>query len=149
EYQRRISFEMRSPVMGGTLRPSSATMNAVVSTEPVKPADGEKLFRDAELALGRKDLAMAEHFCRKALEAVPDDPRYGALLAWVEVMLLDPKEPAEIAALIARLDTIIRNDASCYRAFFCRGLLRKRTGDDEHAFRDFRRVIALDPHNVE
>jgi hypothetical protein len=47
------------------------------------------------------------------------------------------------------LDRAIAISERCERAFFWRGMLKKRLGKAESAYNDFRRAVDLNPRNID
>jgi len=106
-------------------------------------------FQKAEVCLRRNDLAHAEVLCRKAHEADPTQSDYLAMLAWLHAQKPDSQSPGKTAECIQMLDRAISINARCERAYFWRGLLQKRLGKADSAFRDFRRAAELNPRNID
>ena len=106
-------------------------------------------FQKAEVLFKRSDLAQAEAFCRKAVEADPTQADYHAFLAWLLALKPENQSPERTAECIAMLDASIGLSAKCERAFFSRGMLYKRLGKNDVAFVDFRRAAELNPRNID
>ncbi len=103
-------------------------------------------FRMAETALQRSDLVTAERLAKKAALADPDQPEYGALLAWILAM---SGRPGVIESSISRLNAILKEDTTCETALLYRGKLFKRADRKADALRDFDAVLQVNPKNRE
>ena len=106
-------------------------------------------FQKAEVCFKRNDLAQAELFCRKALKADPTQPDYHAMLAWLISLKPENQSPEKAAECIQMLDKAISMSDRCEKALFWRGMLNKRVGKIELAYRDFRKAVELNPHNID
>jgi cytochrome c-type biogenesis protein CcmH/NrfG len=100
----------------------------------------------AETALQRSDLVTAERLAKKAALADPDQPEYGALLAWILAM---SGRPGVIESSISRLNAILQEDTTCETALLYRGKLFKRADRKTEAVRDFESVLEVNPKNRE
>jgi len=103
-------------------------------------------FRLAEAALDRNENVLAEELGRKALAAEPNNPDYGALVAWAGA-LSGSKDAIPLA--IAKLNVILKDDALCARALLYRGRLYKRAKRTAEALRDFSSVLDINPKHAE
>ena len=106
-------------------------------------------FQKAEVCFKRNDLVQAETFCRKALKADATQPDYHALLAWLISIKRESQTPEKLTECIQMLDRAVSMSDRCERAFFWRGMLNKRIGKPETAYRDFRKAVDLNPHNID
>ena len=106
-------------------------------------------FQKAEVCFKRNDLAMAETFCRKALKADATQPDYHALLAWLISIKRESQTPEKLTECIQMLDKAVSMSDRCERAYFWRGMLNKRIGKPETAYRDFRKAVELNPRNID
>ncbi len=106
-------------------------------------------FQKAEICFKRHDLAQAETLCRKALKADETQPDYHAMLAWLISVKPENQTPEKAAECIQMLDRAIAMSDRCEKAFFWRGMLNKRVGKIEAAYRDFRRTVELNAHNID
>ncbi len=106
-------------------------------------------FQKAEVCFKRNDLAQAEGLCRKALKADPTQADYHAMLAWLISLKPENAAPAKAAESIQMLDKALSMNDRCEKAFFWRGMLNKRVGKAEAAYRDFRKAVDLNPHNID
>jgi curved DNA-binding protein CbpA len=132
---------MRLLTEGGATPKDQETIASVV--------EAATSFQKAEIFLKRGDVVQAEAFCRRATKLDPKQADYHALLAWLEGMKPDSQGPTQTKALIARLTEAIAVNANCERAFFYRGLLYKRIGEESAAIKDFRNAAELNPRNVD
>ncbi|HEX4447476.1 MAG TPA: DnaJ domain-containing protein [Polyangiaceae bacterium] len=106
-------------------------------------------FQKAEVCFKRNDLVQAEALCRKALKADATQPDYHALLAWLVSIKRENQTPEKLIECIQMLDRAVSMSDRCERAFFWRGMLNKRIGKPETAYRDFRKAVDLNPHNID
>ncbi len=104
-------------------------------------------FQKAEVLFKRNDLAQAETFCRKALKADPTQADYHAMLAWLLSLKRENQDKATES--IQMLDKALSMNDRCEKAYFWRGMLNKRVGKAESAYRDFRKAVDLNPHNID
>jgi curved DNA-binding protein CbpA len=105
-------------------------------------------FKKAEACFKRNDLVSAEEFCRRALAGDATQADYHAMLAWL-ISLKPENQPQEILGSIRMLSKAIAMSERCERAFFWRGMLYKRIGKLEAAYRDFREAVELNPNNID
>jgi curved DNA-binding protein CbpA len=117
--------------------------------------DAAAAFQRAEV-LQKTDLAGAEVYARRAVDADPGEPSYMTLLAWIQAQqrpippTLDEGKTSPIYDdLIAQLDAVIKKEPSYERAIFYRAVLLKRSGRTEMAMKDFTRAAALNPKNID
>ncbi len=110
--------------------------------------DREELLRQVELALRHRDFAFAEGTARALLESDPNDAEALALVAWALCFAGDGPDEARSAAR-HMLDRAVALDRGADRAFYFRGLLRKKSGDAEGAYRDFVRAVQANPKHVD
>jgi tetratricopeptide (TPR) repeat protein len=106
-------------------------------------------FQKAEVCLRRSDYAQAEVLCRKALEADGTQPDYLAMLAWLLALKPENQTADKTKDSIAMLDRAIAMSGRSEKAFFWRGMLNKRLGRTELAFRDFKTSAELNPRNID
>ena len=106
-------------------------------------------FQKAEVCFKRNDLAQAEALARKALKADPTQADYHAMLGWLIALKAENQTPAKSAESIQMLDRAISMNDRCEKAYFWRGMLNKRVGRAEAAYRDFRKAVDLNPHNID
>jgi len=106
-------------------------------------------FQKAEVFLRKNDLAQCEEYARKAAHGDPTQANYLALLAWVEALRPENQTKEATEAKIRMLDKAISLNEMCERAFFYRGLLHKRLDRPQHALRDFKAAVDLNPRNLD
>jgi hypothetical protein len=106
-------------------------------------------FQKAEVCLRRSDYAQAEVLCRKALEADGTQPDYLAMLAWLLALKPENQTPEKTKDSIAMLDRAVAMSSRSEKAYFWRGMLNKRLGRAELAFRDFKTAAELNPRNID
>jgi DnaJ-domain-containing protein 1 len=115
--------------------------------------DAGLLFQKGEIMLKKGDYMQAEHLVQQAATADPDQPEYQALLAWIQAHRLgapaDDKRSGHYRAQIAMLNKVIERDNDYAQAIYYRGELYKRQGDTDAAIKDFRKVMSLDPKNID
>jgi curved DNA-binding protein CbpA len=114
-----------------------------------KAVEAATNFQKAEVFFKRSDLAQAEAFCRKAVEADPTQADYHAFAAWLAALKPENQSPGKTLECVAILDRAIALSDRCERAFFWRGMLHKRLGKPIAAFKDFRRAAELNPRNID
>jgi hypothetical protein len=120
--------------------------NAAATTIASKPR--EEVLRDIEQAIAKREFLVAEQVARHLIDLDSDDADAHALAAWAST---DAGEAAEevIRAALPRFDKAVHTDAYCERAHFYRGVVYKRLGSSAAAFRDFHRVIQINPKHVD
>jgi tetratricopeptide (TPR) repeat protein len=106
-------------------------------------------FQKAEVCFRRNDYVQAEAFCRKAIEADPTQPDYLAVLGWLTALKPENQSVDKMRDALQMLDRAIGMSAKCDKAYFWRAQLYKRMGKPDAALRDFRRVIELNPRNID
>ena len=106
-------------------------------------------FQKAEVCFKRNDLTQAETLCRKALKADPTQAEYHAMLAWLISLKRENQTPEKAVESIHMLDKAISMNDRCEKAYFWRGMLNKRVGKPEAAYRDFRKAVDLNEHNID
>jgi curved DNA-binding protein CbpA len=117
--------------------------------------DSALLFQKGEVVFRKGSYEQAAEMVRKAADADPDQPEYRALLAWIEAHCLgQPPEGADdrrhfYRDQIKMLDVVIKQEPEYERALFYRGSLLKRSGFAEAALKDFRKVVQLNPRNID
>lgn len=117
--------------------------------------DSALLFQKGEVVFRKGSYDQAAEMVRKAADADPDQPEYRALLAWIEAHCLgQPPEDADdrrhfYRDQIKMLDVVIQQEPEYERALFYRGSLLKRSGYAEAALKDFRKVVQLNPRNID
>jgi curved DNA-binding protein CbpA len=118
--------------------------------------DSAVAFQKAEILFRRGKLDEAEHLLRRAAATDPGQPEYQALLAWVQAQRKGtPPELKEGAKSnfyrdeIRLLNDVVDREPNFERALFYRAELLKRSGFGDRAQRDYRRVVRLNPRNID
>jgi len=114
-----------------------------------KVLDAAREFQKAEIRFKRNDLVEAEALCRHALEADPTQPDYHAMLAWLIALKPESQSAERTLDCIKMLDRAVAMSARCERAFFSRAMLYKRLGKADLAAKDFKKVVDLNPRNID
>jgi tetratricopeptide (TPR) repeat protein len=114
-----------------------------------KVVEAATAFQKAEVCFRRNDLVQAETLCRKALDLDPTQPDYHALLAWLIALKPESQTVEKTKASIQILERAIGMSERCEKAFFYRAMLYKRLGKGDAAVRDFKRVVNLNPRNID
>ena len=76
------------------------------------------------------------------------------MLAWIQAHVVgappdDHSRKAHYKRQIALLNEVIASDKNFAKALYYRGELLKRSGDEDRAYKDFRKVMSLDPRNID
>jgi tetratricopeptide (TPR) repeat protein len=103
-------------------------------------------FQRAEICWKRRDLASARKYVDKALAADPGQSDYIALYVAIEAA---QRTTGQVDDLIAMLDLAIKKNEHCERAYFTRGMLKRRLGQSDPAIADFRVAAELNPQNLD
>jgi tetratricopeptide (TPR) repeat protein len=106
-------------------------------------------FQKAEVCLRRNDLVQAEQLARAAHDADPQQADYLALVAWLESMKPENVGTDATERRIAMLFQALKLNAKCERAYFYRGMLFKRLGNEKAAYKDFKDAVELNPRNID
>jgi tetratricopeptide (TPR) repeat protein len=106
-------------------------------------------FKKAEAFFRRNDFLRAEDLCRRALAGDATQADYHAMLAWLVSLKPENQSPEKVMRSIRMLDKAIAMSEQCERAFFWRGMLYKRLGRPEAAYRDFHEAVELNPDNID
>jgi tetratricopeptide (TPR) repeat protein len=106
-------------------------------------------FQKAEVCFKRNDLAQAESWCRKAVDADPTQAGYHALLAWLMALKPEYQSPEKTAECVKMLDRALSLNKKSEQAHYWRGMLNKRLGKNEAALKDFKVVTELYPRNID
>jgi hypothetical protein len=102
-------------------------------------------FRKAEALLSHGNLARAEAEARFALENEPGQGEYVALCAWIDVL----KPAADSSQILLELKRALRLAENNLKVHWYRGLVLQHLGRHEHALREFRSVLELDPRHLD
>ncbi len=106
-------------------------------------------FKKAEIHFKQNDFVRAEELCRRALAGDPTQADYLAMLAWIISLGPENHTSEKAVASIRMLDKAISMNDQCERAFYWRGMLHKRIGKVDAAYRDFHEAVDLNPHNID
>ncbi len=106
-------------------------------------------FQKAEVCLRRNDLVQAEELARAAYDADPAQADYIALVAWLESAKPENLGTDATEKRVAMLDRALKLNAKCERAYFYRGMLFKRLGNEKGAYKDFKQAVDLNPRNID
>jgi hypothetical protein len=115
----------------------------------VKVVAATEDFKKAEVCFKRNDFVQAEEHCRRALAGDATQADYHAMLAWLLSLKPENQAHEKAVASIRMLDKAIGMSDQCERAFFWRGMLYKRIGKIETAYRDFAVAVDLNPDNID
>ncbi|MGH7293360.1 MAG: hypothetical protein ACRELB_00435 [Polyangiaceae bacterium] len=114
-----------------------------------KVIDAAQQFQKAEVCFKRNDLGQAEDYCRKAVLGDPTQPDYLALLAWLEALKPEHQSSEKTLESIRQLDRAAGMGGRSEKAFYWRVMLYKRLGKIDLATKDFKRVVELNPRNID
>lgn len=143
---KRSEYEETVKQGGGTARDRELVERVI---------DSALLFQKGEVMFRKGSYKQSEEMVKRAVDADPDQPEYRALLAWIQAHCLgQPPEGADdrrhfYRDQIKMLDVVIKQEADYERALFYRGQLLKRSGFEEAALKDFRKVVQLNPRNID
>ena len=107
--------------------------------------DAASAFQRAEILLKKKDLKGAFEQAKLAYEGDPTQADHAALYAWVK----GQQRSEGFDDLIKMLYAAIKADGANIRAFWYRGQLYKKAGEEQKAIRDFKKIIQLKPNHVD
>jgi tetratricopeptide (TPR) repeat protein len=138
--ERRAKYMRLLAEGSGTPEMQEAIAKVVEATED---------FKKAEVCFRRNDFAQAEHLCRRALAGDATQPDYHAMLAWLISLKPENQSREKTIESIRMLDKALAISEQCERAYFWRGLLYKRIGKIEAAYRDFHEAVDLNPNNID
>jgi len=119
------------------------TSSKVIASKP-----RDHVVRDIETAIGKRDFVVAEETAKHLVAIDGDDADAMALAAWAIAEAGEASEEVLRAALPA-FDKACRTDTYSERAHFFRGVVHKRLGSRAAAFRDFTRVMQINPKHVD
>lgn len=109
----------------------------------------EDVLREIDQALAKGDFTKAEAASRKLAEADRDDAEALALVAWAAARAGEAADEEALRTSLAALDRAVNADHTCQRALYYRGVVAKRLGKLDAAFRDFARVVHLNPKHID
>ena len=116
--------------------------------------DAGLVFQKGEVMFKKGEYAQAEALVHQAMQADPENLEYRAMLAWIQAHVVgappdDHSRKAHYKRQIALLNEVIASDKNFAKALYYRGELLKRSGDEDRAYKDFRKVMSLDPRNID
>ena len=120
--------------------------NTAAKVIAAKPRD--HVIRDIEAAIGKRDFLVAEETAKHLITLDGDDADAMALAAWAAAQAGEAAEEV-LRTTLPAFDKACRTDTYCERAHFCRGFVHKRLGSSAAAFRDFTRVMQINPKHVD
>jgi tetratricopeptide (TPR) repeat protein len=147
--------EARSTLSDEEARKRYMTLLAEGSGSPemqesvAKVLEAARDFQKAEICFRRNDIVQAEALCRKATEADPTQADYLALLAWLVATKPESQSSEKTLECIKTLDHAVSLNNRCEKAYFWRAMLFKRLGKTDLATKDFKRVVDLNPRNID
>jgi hypothetical protein len=118
---------------------------AVEQARQERALAASEAFRKAEALLAHGHLARAEVEARFALENEPGQAEYVALCAWIDVL----KPAADASHVLLELKRALRLAERNVKVHWYRGLVLQHLGRHEHALREFRSVLELDPRHLD
>jgi curved DNA-binding protein CbpA len=144
---KRANYDQSLAVGGGTADEAEQVQRVI---------DAALEFQKAEVFMKKNDLIQAELLCKRAAAADPEQPDYRVLLAWIQAMrkgepppLSEGKTTSFYDDSIRVLDGVIVANPKFEKALAYRGMLLKRAGYHDRALQDFRRVVEINPKNVD
>ena len=114
-----------------------------------KVIEASQNFQKAEVFIKRNDLVQAEAYCRQALDADPLQADYVAMFAWLTALKPENQSPEKTMESIRMLDKATSLSGRCEKAYYWRGMLYKRLARNDMATKDFKRVVDLNPRNID
>jgi curved DNA-binding protein CbpA len=145
EYMTRAHHALTDP---DARRELIAARVARRSSAPPAKRPRADVVREIDVALSKREFRMAEEASQQLVNDNADDAEAMAIAAWATTFAGEASEETLRAALPA-LDRAVARDRDCERALFYRGILHKRLGSRAAAFRDFARVVNLNPRHVD
>ena len=118
------------------------------AAEAKKERPRTEVIREIEQALAKREFEAAEAASRNLVSADSDDAEAQALVAWAMASAGEATEEL-LQKAMPLLDHAVHAQADCERAFYYRGVLHKRLGSSVAAYRDFSRVMQLNPKHVD
>lgn len=106
-------------------------------------------FQKAEICLKKNDLAQAEALAARAVRMDPNQADYHALLAWLEALKPEAQSAEATQVRIEALEEALKMNPRCERAYLYRAMLYKRQHRDAVAYKDFKKVVELNPKNID
>jgi hypothetical protein len=112
------------------------------------PKTREEALREILRLLGQRNFSAAEAASRRLSSVNAEDAEAHALVAWCSTSGAEAS-PEELRVAMPLLDRAVNLDRQCERASYYRGVFHQRLANPTAAFRDFARVVALDPKHVD
>lgn len=103
----------------------------------------------AKACLAKGDIERAERLARRAHRAMPENGPRLALLAWLEAQKPTNQGGDATRQRITMLDRAIKNDPENEMAWYWRAQLHKRLEQMPLAVRDLKRVLRINPKNLD
>lgn len=129
------------------LKGGGGTPEEAAQIQQILDAAGD--FQRAEIYLKKRDFAAAEAAARRAMLADPDQGDYAALYVLVQVQKREGQPDASYADLLKLLEDAVEKNPRCERAYLARALVWRNIGRSEAAIADFRKVVELNPKNLD
>lgn len=116
--------------------------------------DAGLVFQKGEVMFKKGEYVEAEALVHQAMQADPENLEYRAMLAWIQAHVVgappdDHSRKTHYKRQIGLLNEVIASDKNFAKALYYRGELLKRSGDEDRAYKDFRKVMSLDPRNID
>ena len=106
-------------------------------------------FQKVDILVKRRHYDEAIEICDNAMAVVKKEADYPAMKAWI-LLLRDGIDDEEVAKEIrSLLRTTFKLNPDHVQGHFTRAHFLKRAGDHEKAHKHFKRVVKLDPKNLE
>lgn len=102
-------------------------------------------FQRAEALMRKGDFAAAEPLAIKAVEGDENQGQYLALLGWIRAA----KSLEELPSALRILDKAVALSPAYDQGHYFRGIVLKRMGREDDAYRCFRQVVELNAHHVD
>lgn len=106
-------------------------------------------FQKAEVLVRRKSYAAARTEAQHAMENDPSQPEYAALFAWIAAQDAERGETRRYDDLIAILTQSSAADPKNLKMRIWKAQVLGFAGKAEEAVREYRRIVELDPRNVD
>ena len=98
----------------------------------------------------KRDYRAALTLLRQILEVTKEESDYHAMHAWIMLQLVDENDPpGTYADMLAAADRAIKLQPEHEKANLCKAQVFKRLGRKREALELFKRVVAVNSHNVE
>jgi len=114
-----------------------------------KVIDATIEYQKAEVYMRKRDFVNALRSARKAYDDDPEQAHYIALYAWLLSQQPDDQKGKNPGTSLLLFDRAVELNPLCEQAFFYRAMLLKQQGKSASALRDFRKVVELNPRNVD